>query len=99
MVVLDTVEGFDWNEGNKDKNWRKHNVSNAECEEPFFNQPFWVADDVGHSQGEARYYALGRTNAGRHLFIAFTIRQNMIRVISARDMSRKEREIYAKANS
>ncbi len=99
MNILDAVEGFDWDQGNRDKNRRKHNVSNTECEEPFFNQPLRVADDIGHSQGESRYYALGRTNAGRLLFVVFTIRQNMIRVISARDMSRKERESYAKASS
>ena len=98
MDILDADEGFDWDEGNRDKNWRKHNVSNAECEEPFFNRPLWVANDVGHSQGEQRYYALGQTNTGKLLFIVFTIRQNRIRVISARDMSRKERKFYAKTN-
>ena len=99
MDAINAVEGFDWDDGNSDKNWRRHGVSNAECEEPFLNQPLLLAEDVGHSQGERRYYALGQTNAGRLRFIAFTIRQDMIRIISARDMSRKEREIYAKASA
>ena len=89
-----TVEGFDWDDGNRDKNWIRHRVSQRECEEPFFNLPLVVADDVGHSQTERRHYALGKTNAGRRLFIVFTIRRMLIRVISARDMSHREREIY-----
>ncbi len=92
------LEGFDWDEGNLDKNWRKHAVSNIECEELFFNRPLLLLEDVRHSQAENRYYVLGKTQAGRWLFIAFTVRENRIRVISARDMSRKEREIYAKTN-
>lgn len=88
------VQGFDWDDGNRDKNWLKHQVSNRECEEVFFNRPLVVADDRDHSQQEKRQYALGKTNAGRRLFISFTLRGDRIRVISARDMSRKERVIY-----
>ena len=95
MLDLDRITGFDWDAGNLDKNWIKHRVSNAECEELFFNLPLVVADDTVHSQDEKRYYALGQTNASRWLFIAFTIRENKIRVISARDMSQQERMIYA----
>jgi len=86
--------GFEWDEGNKEKNWIGHQVVYTECEEIFFNQPLVVADDILHSKKENRYYALGQTNAGRHLFISFTIRGQLIRVISARDMSRKERRVY-----
>ena len=95
----DELDGFDWDAGNSEKNWQKHGVSVGECEETFFNQPLLVAFDAAHSLGEARHFALGRTNQGRLLFIAFTYRGTKIRVISARDMSRKERMIYAKANS
>ena len=87
-------EGFDWDDGNKDKNWESHQVTSSECEEVFFNQPLIVGGDEGHSVRETRYYALGQTFAGRQLFVVFTIRKNLIRVISARDMSRKERKIY-----
>lgn len=95
MDWINTVEGFDWDEGNRDKNWLKHQVTNRECEELFFNLPLMVTDDEKHSQSEKRWYALGKTNNGRQLFISFTVRGNLIRVISARDMSRKERIIYA----
>ena len=99
MFDLNEIEGFDWDDGNRTKNWIKHQVSTAECEELFFNLPLLFADDSQHSQEEKRYYVLGQTNAGRLLFIAFTIRSNKIRVISARDMSHKERQAYAKTNS
>ena len=99
MSELDEIEGFDWDDGNRTKNWIKHQVSTAECEEVFFNLPLLYADDKQHSQEERRCYVLGQTNAERLLFIAFTIRTNKIRVISARDMSREERQAYAKTNS
>ncbi|MCB0029767.1 MAG: BrnT family toxin [Anaerolineales bacterium] len=99
MDWLETITGFDWDDGNQDKNWLKHRVSNRECEELFFNLPLIVANDKQHSQLERRFFALGKTNAGRRLFIAFTIRDKLIRVISARDMSRRERETYAKATT
>jgi uncharacterized DUF497 family protein len=98
MVDFDSIDGFEWDDSNRTKNWVKHQVSASECEEIFFNLPILLADDVKHSQEENRFYVLGQTNAGRRLFISFIIRQNKIRVISARDMSRKEREVYGKTN-
>jgi uncharacterized DUF497 family protein len=86
--------GFQWDEGNAEKNWIKHRVSRVESEQVFFNRPLVVADDESHSQVERRYYALGHTDAGRPLFIVFAIRGDLIRVISARDMSRRERRLY-----
>ena len=86
--------GFGWDEGNLEKNWISHKVTAAECEQVFFNLPLVVADDVKHSQNETRFYALGQTDAGRLLFLGFTIRHKLIRVISARDMNRKERKVY-----
>lgn len=88
--------GFQWDEGNIDKNLVKHRVTNLECEQIFFNEPLVVVEDLNHSQRERRYYALGRTDTGRLLFVAFTIRNNLIRIISARDMSPKERKKYGK---
>lgn len=85
--------GFDWGDGNPEKNWILHRVSRSECEQSFFSDPLVVADDENHSQTGKRYYLLGQTDLGRLLFIAFTIRENLIRVISARDMSKKERSI------
>ena len=92
--IFNKCSGFDWDEGNKDKNWIKHKVSPAECEQIFFNRPMVIQDDVIHSKTEKRFYALGKTDLKRTLFIAFTVRKTLIRIISARDMSRKEREIY-----
>ncbi len=93
--LLTQCEGFEWDEGNINKNWLKHKVSPAECEQIFFNRPLVIQDDVKHSEAEKRFYALGRTDSKRNLFIAFTVRKKRIRVISARDMSRKEREVYS----
>jgi hypothetical protein len=94
MEELSKCKGFDWDDGNSKKNSRKHNVNPSESEQIFFNEPLFVINDVKHSEQETRYYALGRTDKKRLLYIAFTIRKNLIRVISARDMSRKERKVY-----
>ena len=92
--LFDSCVGFQWDSGNSDKNWIKHRVSNFECEQAFFNQPLVVSADVGHSQREQRFYALGQTDGRRYLFIVFTIRNQRVRVISARDMNRQERKVY-----
>ena len=99
MLDVHRLTGFDWDEGNQDKNWLKHQVSASECEELFFNVPLLTADDIKHSQTEQRYLALGRTNKGRLLFVSFVVRADKIRVISARDMHPKEPEVYVKADS
>jgi uncharacterized DUF497 family protein len=99
MIDLSQLTGFDWDESNREKNWEKHGVLASECEEVFFNLPLLLQSDATHSQKESRYYVLGHTIAGRRLFIAFTVRDDKIRVISARDMSKKERKIYEQANS
>jgi hypothetical protein len=92
--LLSECAGFDWDEGNVEKSWISHKVTAAECEQIFFNLPLLVTDDINHSQKESRFYALGQTDAGRLLFSVFTIRRKLIRVISARDMNRKERKVY-----
>jgi len=91
--------GFQWDEGNAEKNWLKHGVSQGECEEIFFNTPLLVVADEAHSATETRYYSLGMTDSGRGLFVVFTIRSNLIRVISARDMNRRERKEYQRAQA
>ncbi len=96
---MENLTGFDWDDGNRGKNWIKHKVSNSECEEIFYNLPLLVEADAKHSILEKRYYVLGQPNQGRFLFIVFTERNKRIRVISARDMNRKERSIYEKANT
>jgi uncharacterized DUF497 family protein len=99
MIDIDQIAGFDWDEGNNRKSADKHDVSQAEAESIFFNDPLIVVEDTKHSEDEARFHALGRTGQNRLLHITFTLRQSgtMIRVISARDMHRKERKIYEQA--
>lgn len=87
------MERFQWDDGNRDKNWLKHGVSIAESEQVFFNDPV-LGELESQIWDEPRFYAFGQTDEGRRLAIIYTIRQNMIRVISARDMSRKERRAY-----
>lgn len=95
MINFTKITDFDWDEGNTRKN-DKHGVSMAEAEQVFFNEPLLVIEDSKHSQGEIRLHALGKTNESRTLHITFTLRNSgeKIRVISARDMHRKERKIY-----
>ena len=66
------------------------------CEEIFFNKPLVIEMDQRHSIYEKRFYCLGITDMGRKLFLVFTLRENKIRVISARNMSKNEKKEYAK---
>lgn len=91
---LADCEGFEWDTSNADKIWQRHQVSTTECEEVFLNHSLIVGADEAHSEFEDRLYALGSSDIGRLLFAAFTIRRRLIRVISARDMSRQERRIF-----
>ncbi len=95
MIDLSSILGFEWDAGNERKN-EKHGVSMAEAEQVFFNAPLLLLEDVAHSQSEARFHALGQTDDGRLLHITFTLRRlgELVRVISARDMHRKERSVY-----
>ena len=96
---LEGCTGFEWDEGNARKN-EHHGVSMAEAEQGFFNVPLLVLGDAKHSETEPRFHALGKSNEGRRLHITFTLRDTdqLIRVISARDMHRKERVIYEQAS-
>jgi len=96
MISWSKVNGFQWDDGNARKSVAKHDVTQAEAEQTFFNQPLLVVGDTKHSQLESRFHALGRTDDDRKLHITFTLRESgsLVRVISARDMHRKERAIY-----
>jgi uncharacterized DUF497 family protein len=87
---------FDWDKGNIDKNWEKHKVHFKEAEEIFFNKPLKIFPDKKHSKKEKRFLAFGITNLRRKLTIIFTFRKNKLRVISARNQSKKERGEYEK---
>ena len=96
MINLVNVTGFQWDSGNARKSFEKHDVTQAEAEQVFFNQPLLIAEDTEHSKQEPRFHALGRTDDDRRLHITFTLRKSgsLMRVISARDMHRKERATY-----
>jgi uncharacterized protein len=95
MEWTSKILSFDWDDGNRTKNWTRHEVSWLECENVFFNDPLFVLPDPTHSKQKERFHALGHTNHGRLLFISFTVRKERIRVISAREMSRRERRAYS----
>ena len=99
MINLDQIAGFDWDDGDSRNNADKHDVSQAEAESVFFNDPLVVAQDTKHSEREQRLNALGKTAQNRLLHITFTLRQKgtLVRVISARDMHRKEKRAYEQA--
>ena len=99
MIDLSKITGFNWDDGNARKN-EKHGVSMAEAEQVFFNAPLLMLEDAARSEQESRVHALGKSDEGRTLHITFTLHQTglLIRVISARDMHRKERAIYEQAD-
>ncbi|GMT43285.1 MAG: hypothetical protein IEMM0003_0104 [bacterium] len=92
--ILLNCTGFNWDKGNSDKNWIRHRVTKSECEQVFFNKPLITGKDTSHSHQERRWYVLGKTDGERLLFVVFTVRDSSIRVISARDMNKKERDAY-----
>ena len=96
MIDWTQITGFDWDDGNARKSKDKHSVRQSEAEQVFFNQPLLILADHKHSQNEPRFHALGITDDRRQLHITFTLRGagSLIRVISARNMHRKERKIY-----
>ena len=89
--------GFDWDAGNREKNL-KHEVHDSEGEQVFFNRPLVILDDPKHSVAEDRFAAFGQTDQGRKLVVVYTQRAGLLRVISARDMNRRERAFYEHAN-
>ncbi len=97
MNVLPQPIAFEWDKGNIDKNLKAHNVTNQEAEEAFINEPvFSFQDDKHSSPSEKLGMIWGSTKKGRRLTIIYTVRNNIIRVISARDMNKKERREYEK---
>jgi uncharacterized DUF497 family protein len=92
--VLAKCTGFEWDKHNSEKIKTKHGVTPVECEQVFFNLPVIAGDDEKHSETENRFYVLGQTDAHRLLFLVFTVRRDKLRVISARDMNKKERRAY-----
>lgn len=100
MIDFKKIIGFEWDDGNSQKNQEKHGVTQGESEEIFFNEPLLIADDQKHSSHEVRFVALGKSNFGILLTAIFTLRkkQTLIRVISIRPMSKRERKYYEQAD-
>ena len=94
MLVLRDPVTFEWDEGNSGKNDRTHGVADVECEEVFFDPQKRLLHDALHSGQEDRHILIGATASHRVLFIVFTIRKHRVRVISARDLNRRERYLY-----
>ena len=94
MQILPDILEFFWDKGNIDKNLRKHNVSNKEAEEALKNDRAFIFRDEKHSQAEERFGLFGTTDQGKLLSIVFTVRKKKVRIITARNMSRKERRVY-----
>lgn len=97
MITIKEPIKFIWDKGNIDKNWEKHKVANRECEEVFFDKNKKIYKDELHSNKEVRFILLGKTKKGRLLYTVFTVRKKKIKVISARDINRKERRLYEKS--
>lgn len=96
MKLISTPITFEWDKGNSDKNWIKHKIKNKEAEEVFFDENKVTFPDVLHSGREERYRIIGKTRSGRLLFVVFTIRKKVIRIISVRDINKKEVILYEK---
>ena len=103
MALLDEfiagLDGFEWDAGNSDQNWLRHEVRQAEAEQALLNRPLVLAVALKHAANESRFLAFGRTDAARQLAVVFTVRAHRVRVISARALSRAERKVYAQAEA
>lgn len=99
MRIIRQALEFEWDEGNIEKNWKKHEISDKEAEEVFFDKKRYIFKDNVHSQGEERFRILGKTKQNLLLFVVFTKRRNKIRIISARKINRKEAILYEKKAS
>jgi uncharacterized DUF497 family protein len=99
MIDLGSIAGFQWDAGNVRKSADKHGVSQSEAEQVFFNEPLLLIEHPRHSAQEPRFHALGKMDDARLLLIVFTLRVGgtLVRVISARDMNRRERGYYDEA--
>ncbi len=94
VIDLTKTTGFEWNKGNIDKSYQKHNITPNEAEEVFLDENILLLEDIKHSQTEERFEAIGKTFKAKILFVAFTVRDSKIRIVSARTANKKERRLY-----
>lgn len=95
MKILKQSFEFEWDRGNTGKN-KKHRVSEREAEQVFFDNHKTIYKDILHSKLEKRMIILGKTKDKRLLYVVFTTRNSKIRIISARDINKKEVKFYEK---
>lgn len=96
MRVVRKIFEFEWDKGNIGKN-KKHKVKEKETEEVFFDENKTIYKDKLHSKHEERFIVLGKTKEDRLLYVVFTKRGKKIRIISARDINKREVKLYEKA--
>ena len=94
MTVWQEPIQFQWDAGNREKNWVKHRVTNGEAEEAFFDPHKRLLGPTLHGERETRHVLIGHTTGQRLLCVVFTIRGHTVRVISARNAHRRERSFY-----
>lgn len=96
MIDLSKVSGFEWDEWNIDKSYKKHGITTKEAEELFLDKNVLLIEDIKHSQKEERFIAIGKNQQEEILFAALTIRHSKVRIISVRPANQKERRQYEK---
>ena len=96
MISLSKYKGFKWDKWNIDKSYKKHGITPNESEEAFLDEKAIILRNIKHSNKEKRYSLIGKITSNKLLFIVFTLRENNIRIISARKANKKERSNYAK---
>lgn len=94
LIDLSKITGFEWDKGNLDKSYKKHGITHKEAEELFLDENVFLVEDIKHSQKEERFIAIGNTNQKGFLFSGFRVRNNKIRIVSARKANKKERRRY-----
>jgi uncharacterized DUF497 family protein len=85
---------FEWDTNKASANIKKHGVSFAEATTVFGDPLSTTFPDPDHSINESRYITIGLSSSGKLLIIAHTDRGNSIRIISAREATRRERRFY-----
>jgi uncharacterized protein len=90
MITFEKPIHFQWDQGNQDKNAKKHQITNIDAEQVFLDRNKKILKDSLHSNGEKRYIIIGTTKTDKKLFVAFTQRGKKIRIISARKLNKKE---------
>ncbi|MEK7580802.1 MAG: BrnT family toxin [Patescibacteria group bacterium] len=94
MIDLTKIKGFEWDRGNIDKSLHKHGITQNEAESAFLDENLFFQEDIKHSGKEVRFIAIGKIKKVKMLFVAFTVRNDKVRIISARIANFKERRLY-----